>query len=559
MMFRESILSLYKKILRRLKYVLLLPHKLYHGARDFRRYIDRIELYKPLLEAFPKPEKGSVLIISGRGMNVTWAEMWPILGLAPRSLGYKGIILTTRAQKHLNRYYGLLDYELLFYEDLAKEVTMQLPQPLAEQVDAAVTLDDFRGLHYENGPVGEIALSTASRYQLSGIIDVADSKTRKEVVRWIGVVCQAMRIARLVYQRCNVRIVYINELFFEEYAGFYYQALREQLNIVKFTGTVRDKAFLIHHMSVKNDRLHHAALAESTWDRVKVLPYINVEKELTQNFEDRYGDKWFRSARNHKGTRRMEISEARHRLGVAPGRKVAVIFSHILYDTLFFFGTDLFDCHADWLIETVRAARENSDVDWLIKVHPSNIWRGELTVGHKNSYEEERLIQKHFGVLPPHVRVVPADNGINPYTWFQMADFCVTVRGTSGLEMATMGKVVVVAGTGRYENLGFTVTPPTRTAYLETLGRLASLPATTEEQRMLACRYAHALFVLKPIEFDFFDYQLRSGKKRVMASDDVTYYPVEPTGANALQGNLQRIADWLPRVDDVELLSESFG
>ena len=51
----------------------------------------------------------------------------------------------------------------------------------------------------------------------------------------------------------------------------------------------------------------------------------------------------------------------------------------------------------------------------------------------------------------------------------EIADLCVTVRGTSGLEMATMGKQVITAGTGRYDGCGFVNSPKTVNEYEQLL------------------------------------------------------------------------------------------
>jgi hypothetical protein len=84
---------------------------------DFRKYSGRLTSFRRLLENLPAPDRGSFLIISGRGMNVSWAQMWTVLSLAVRVHGYKGYVLTTRGQRHLNRYFRLLDLELIFYDD----------------------------------------------------------------------------------------------------------------------------------------------------------------------------------------------------------------------------------------------------------------------------------------------------------------------------------------------------------------------------------------------------------------------------------------------------------
>jgi hypothetical protein len=522
---------------------------------DFRKYSGKLTSFRRLLENLPAPDRGSLLMVSGRGMNVIWAQMWSVLSLAVRVHGYKGYVLTTRGQRYLNRYFRLLDLELIFYDDLLKGTPSKLPQELSKKVERASTFDDFRELFYKETPIGQIALSTYTRYVCSGDIDLEAPGIRESVVEWVRIVCQAINAAEMIYEKYNVKVIYINELFFEEYSGFYYTALSKRLNIIKFTGTIRDRAFILQHMNISNERLHHASLAASTWGSVKEEPFTGKEdEELKQNFKDRYGKKWFRSYRNHRGTKLMPADEVRELLGVPPGRKMAVIFSHILYDSLFFFGTDLFDNYAQWLVESVRAACKNDRLDWMVKVHPSNIWRGELNTLLKGRYEEERLIGQFIGELPPHVRIITAETRINPYSWFQAADYGITVRGTAGLEMAALGKTVITAGTGRYEGNGFTVDPKGKTEYLKVLSELPDIPPLTPGQIELAKRYAHSIFIRKPFEFDFFEISLRTGAKDLLASDDIIYLPGTFQGRE-LPGNLKPLSEWVFNLKSLELFS----
>jgi hypothetical protein len=528
--------------------------------RDFRRYAAALPSFRRFLDGLPSADGGSFVMISGRGMNVVWAQVWTVLSLCLRVRRLKGLVVASRADRHVNRYFRLLGLELVYLEDLPLEGGA-LPPAFASRLESAATFEDLKSLEHEGAPVGQIALSTYSRHKGTGVIDLADPEVRGYVKSWAARIVRAMAAARELYRGRDVRSVFFTEVFMEEYGAFYYAALGLGLNVTRFAGTVRDNAFIMQHLNKANDRVHHASLSRATWEKVKSLPFTPaMDRALTQNFLDRYGSKWHRSKRNHPGTAIMDPAEARRALGIAPGRKAAVVYSHILYDTLFFFGTDLFKDYAAWLVETARAACANDRVDWLIKVHPSNLWRGELDTLLKGKYEEERLLTDALGALPPHVRIVSADTKINPYTWFQLADYGVTVRGTSGLEMAALGKTVITAGTGRYEGNGFTVDCATPAEYLDVLKRLPDLPAPTSEQVDLAKRYAYSIFLLKPFTLHSVAPRLRSGAKVFRASDDMVYDPVPFDGKSLpLPADLEAFSRWAADPASLDLLGDWEG
>ncbi len=527
-----------------------------YSWNDYRIYAKKISSFREIAQKITFHNKEALLVVSGRGMNVLLAQIWTVLSLSVRTYGYRGFVLTTHSQKNLNRYFKLLGLQLLWLDDLMQTTNIIVSEEFMRRINELSTFDDFRNLSYKEAPIGQIALSTYSRHHGTGIIDIADPKVRNAVTEWIFLIYRAMHVAELIVEKYNVRYLFFTEVFMEEYGAFYYVALSKNLNITRFAGTVRDDAIIAQHLTKENDRIHHASLSRRSWDKIKQLPVTSrIEAALTQNFVDRYGNKWHRSKRNHPNTQVMTVDEARNTLEIAPGRKVAVVFSHILYDTLFFFGTDLFENYAEWLVETVRIACQNSKLDWLIKVHPSNLWRGELNILLKGTYEEERLIEKAIGRLPSHVRIISADTKINPYTWFQLADYGITVRGTSGLEMAALGKTVITAGTGRYEGNGFTVDPANKTDYLELLKKLPDVAGLTTQQVELAKRYAYAIFLLKPYVLGSMKPRLRTGVKKMTASDDLILC-CNKIAKSELPPDLKRFSEWVIDPRNHDLLEE---
>jgi len=524
---------------------------------DFLAYCATIRPYRNLIATMPTADQGGLLIVSGRGMNLVWAQVWTLLSLCGRANCLKPYVLTTRAQEHINRYFRLLDIELLYLDDLLERGETPLPSEFFSRLEVAKTFEDFRALVLDRVPIGDIALSTYCRHHGTGLVDTRQQNVRDSVRRWIEQVWQAMVISRVIFARYDIRATYHTEVFMEEYGGIYYEALNAGIKVIRFAGTVRDDAYIIQHLTWENDRFHHAALSQSSWKIIKTLPSLErIRTELEQNFADRYSDKWHRSKRNYPASMIVDTVTARAELGVTDGRKVAVVYSHILYDSIFFYGTDLFKDYATWLIETVREAIANDKLEWFIKVHPSNIWRGEMGSMLGGRYEEERLIEEHIGALPPHVHIVPANSQISPLVWMQLADFGVTVRGTSGLEMAALGRTVITAGTGRYEGRGFTCDPQTADAYRDLLQRLPNVPEITPEQKELAQRYAHGIFILKPFTLSTLQPKFRAGKKKVIDSDDLVYIP-RPLHANKFPEDLRELANFLLDDSRVDLLSDA--
>ena len=154
-------------------------------------------------------------------------------------------------------------------------------------------------------------------------------------------------------------------------------------------------------------------------------------------------------------------------------------------------------------------------------------------------------LTKEFGTLPPHVSLVLPTVDISTYSFFAITDYCITVRGTVGIECPCFGIPTFTAGTGRYSHLGFTHDFNSQEAYKEALCTIQEYPPLSAEKTEKACRHAHALFHSRLLPFDSFVVQSRThGLGRSMIDKDV--YPTTQS-FNTIRNakDVQSIATWI--------------
>jgi hypothetical protein len=498
----------------------------------------------------------ALLIVAGEKMEAQWTQLWSVLAAVHRRKGQPVYALTSKSQPLQNLYFRLFGIPRLYLEDMRIH-SVPVPESYAAAVRALQSFAQFKDFEAHGVPFGQIAISTYGRLHATGIVDVTDPTVKAGVQAWILYIYRTFEAARKCYADHNIGMLYFTEVFMLEYGALYYAALSRELNVIRFATTARDDAVIVQHLTNASDRTHHASVTEQSWARICGYPDSpQVDRELQQNFLDRYGERWALSSRNQPNTRIMPVSEAKALLGVTDSRRIGVVFSHILYDTMFFFGEDLFPCYADWFVATVKAACANPKILWFVKVHPSNLWRGELQHYFGGKYEEVRLIEKHVGELPEHVRLVYPDTPISPYTWFQLADYGITVRGTSGIELGALGKTVLTAGSGRYEKIGFTVNPGAASEYLDILARLPDIPPLTAEQRRLAARFAYATFCMKPFTLDFLKPVARAGKARIFSTYDLVYLGNFGAMPERIPDSIERFVSWSFDKDRIDLLND---
>jgi hypothetical protein len=229
------------------------------------------------------------------------------------------------------------------------------------------------------------------------------------------------------------------------------------------------------------------------------------------------------------------------------------VFSHVLWDANMFYGRDLFADQEEWFVETVRAACANDRANWIVKLHPANVWKLRRD-GYAGELDEVRAIRAAVGELPPHVTLLLPDTEISTWSLFAVTDYGITIRGSVGFELPTFGKTALTAGTGFYSGRGFTVDSDSAREFLDRLGAIQELPPPTPEQVELAKKHAYALFRLRQTRFTTF----RSVHKPIERIDDPSEATIEIRVRSAEElsraDDLRRLGGWAVDSSDLDYL-----
>ena len=156
----------------------------------------------------------------------------------------------------------------------------------------------------------------------------------------------------------------------------------------------------------------------------------------------------------------------RQHFGLREGRPVIGVFS-ITFADIPCHDTQAFDDNYQWLRDTLLFAAEHDGIDWLIKIHPA-----DAIYNRTNAAE---ALQAEFGNYP-HIRFLKGD--VSPAVVMMTCTAVTTLRGTPGLQAASIGLPVVFAGRGQYSDFGFAYVEETPDAYFQRLIDCANEPST---------------------------------------------------------------------------------
>jgi hypothetical protein len=547
--------------------VTALPRKLWRAARDPARTREQIDIardcarferrYGEMLRSIPTPADGP------RALFVSLAD-WPyqvkIEGLLGKGLalgGYTPVMLTLPNARWAQRYFNTFGIDRFVYlEEFERTPTADVvEEALQHALSGEVTFEGVKALTFRGARVGVHTLSSLSRTFRQGRVSLTDPEIRATLERQLRDSMLATFQAERVLDAVQPDLVLFIEKGYHAFGSIYDIAVDRGLNVIQFVhaGIHAKDALVLKRFTPETQKFHPTSLSADTWRLVREMPWTaERERELQDEFRVRYDDsEKHPDAGIQAGKRMKSADEIREELGLRPDRKVAALFSHILWDANMFFGEDLFEDQETWLVETVRAACENDQVDWIVKPHPANVHKGVAGL----ELNDKAAIESRIGSLPPHIRLLEAETDINTYSLFAVADYGITIRGTIGLELPCFGIPVLTAGTGRYSGLGFTIDSENAEQYLERLRHIHEIPPLDRETIEAAKRHAWALFRLRP-------FRLTSAESHYAEPDKLMHplgYNLDLTLRSAEQvrhaSDLRRFAEWAADRSQLDYLS----
>lgn len=406
--------------------------------------------------------------------------------------------------------------------------------------------DELLGLEFAGARVGRYAMNTAMRQLRLASLDLQSAPDRRILVKYVASAMTAAKDAQRILSKVHPELVMIIDPVYSPEGELFDNCLANGIKVIKTEPAHKSNTLMLKRYSPAIRDEHPHTLSMETWQKIRGMVWKSAYcEQLQREIHDGYfsGD-WYNVAWGSSSNEQfLGSGEIRKRFGLDPGKKNAFIFPHILWDAPFTWGTSLFNSYEDWFVQTVKAACMNDRVNWVIKIHPAHIGKA-LMEGFRGETAEISTLHTKIGDLPPHVFLIPADSCISTYSFFELMDYCITVRGTVGIEAARLGIPVITASSGRYDRQGFTVDPNSREEYLESLRHIQEIRRLSAAQQELAERYAYGLFVMRPFHLetvvieDRKNHNLRDGwnNSKINIKDKKDWYSA---------ADLKKFSDWV--------------
>jgi hypothetical protein len=167
-----------------------------------------------------------------------------------------------------------------------------------------------------------------------------------------------------------------------------------------------------------------------------------------------------------------------------------VLFTNVTWDSAVQGRHRAFPSLQSWITDVIGQLGGRDDVQLIVRIHPAEV----RIPGWETRESMVDVLATAIGPLPPNVRVVLPDDPLSSYSIMESADVGLVYTSTTGLELALMGKPVIVAGTTHYAGKGFTIDAHSAEEHRSLVDAVLAEPAAHRPDVALARRYAHLFF-----------------------------------------------------------------
>jgi hypothetical protein len=430
-------------------------------------------------------ERKSILIASNIGGNINTMAFDIVLGVALRSRGHRvyftlcSAALTACMSCEFNKFESLEEFKLKKAQKLCGECTKTGRKIL--NLAGFVPLLIKGGRNYSSEPWDmEIADSGTKRFLAKGRID--------DQYEYLSVFEQYLKSSEIVNGEARqIFSQYKFDLMIAHHGIYVPQgnmvAIAKEFNVPVITWVqgYRKQSFLLGI----GDTYHKSLLTEP----YNVPDLVPAEiQEIKEYLESRdIGEKdWIRFGR---------VSIKDSILTEVGNNKIKVLMlTNVSWDAQLHYESRIFADMHSWIEETILWFIENPSLDLVIRIHPA-----EVTGKIKSRDRILDFINMKFPELPSNVIVIGPDQAISTYALMQTCSLGVVFATKAGIELAALGKPLIVAGESWIRDRGLSIDPNSKSQYFDYLKKFAKDPNSLETNVDAALKFAHYFFFQKSI------------------------------------------------------------
>lgn len=351
---------------------------------------------------------------------------------------------------------------------------------------------DYKNLDADQKAIYEHAKAGCLRYFASSIIE-EDTKSQAILKKFIhSALISKTVIENLMKDKGFDVISLINGIYIPQGIISYF-GKKSGARIVTWNVAYRKKSFIFSH----DDTYHHTLMHEpqTDWKNFDFSSFDEAEIEKYLDSRQRGGRDWimFQSDKPIESSEGI-ISSLK---GLDKAKPIIGMLTNVAWDAQLHYPANAFKNMLEWVVSTIQYFEQRQDLQLVIRIHPAEI-SGDIP----SRQPVVKEIRKHFPKIPKNVFVISPQSDISTYKLMDLCNAAIIYGTKTGVELASVGMPVIVAGEAWIRNKGLTHDADSESSYKQILDMLPFKSSMTKEQITLAKKYAYHFFFRRMIPLD---------------------------------------------------------
>jgi len=425
----------------------------------------------------------SILIATNVGGNLNTMAFDAVLGIALRSRGHNVHFtlcdgaLTACMYCELNKFKTLEEFELKKAQKLCSGCS-KTGQHILNLAGFKPFLIKPDSKSSSEGWDLEIADSGTKRFLAKGRIDNQEEYRTvfKEYLKSSQIVNGE---AKEIFSKNQFDLMIAHHGIYVPQANMVAVAKQFEVPVVTWVQGYRKQSFLLgigdtYHKSLLTESYDVADLQSD--DAKEIKEYLD-----SRDIGERDWIKFSNVSRNHA----TDIDLGRNKIKV-------LLLTNVSWDAQLHYSSRVFTDMHEWIDETIQWFERNSHLDLIIRIHPAEV-SGKI----KARDPILKYIEDKFLNLPANIKVIGPEDKVSTYKLMDICNLGLIFATKAGIELAVLGKPLIVAGESWIRGRGLSIDPSTRQEYFTQLENFSKNPNSLPTNVEAALKFAHYFFFQK--------------------------------------------------------------
>jgi hypothetical protein len=380
------------------------------------------------------------------------------------------------------RCFGSLPVTLHRYSELLAAAERSEAAKIASDVE----FERISGFTYDGLSIGEHAIAGALRYFARG--DLQGEPFAEEVARrYLEAALLTMFAVRRLLESDFDVVVFHHGIYVPQ--GVVGEVARARgVRVVNWNPAYRKHCFIFSH----HDTYHHTLMHEpvDAWENMRWSD--EHEQRIMEYLRSRWDGRhdWITFQKDPQ----PEIRTIERETGLDFSKPTIALLTNVVWDAQLHYPANAFPGMLEWLYGTIEYFRERPELQLAIRIHPAEV-RGSVPSRQRVADEIARTLQ----TLPENVILIPPTSHVSTYAVAEQCDTVIIYGTKTGVELASLGIPVVVAGEAWIRGKGITRDANSPEEYYRILDDLPFGSRMGEAAVRRARRYAYHFFFRRMI------------------------------------------------------------